>query len=97
MKNTTFSKLADKEVVNCRDGRIVGYVTDLKINTESGNVISVFIKESTGTFCFSKSSTLEIPFDCIDKIGDDIIIVNASFPLPAKKEKPKKEKKSFFG
>lgn len=96
MKNITFSDLSCKEVVNCRDGRILGYVADLKFNTENGNIISLFVKEQSKVFSFSKSACAEIPFECIDKIGDDIIIINASYPVPHK-EKQKKEKKSFFG
>ena len=93
MKIITFSALSNKEVVNCKDGRLAGYVVDLKLDTDTGDVLSLFVKQKESLFCFSKKNLLEIPFENIEKIGQDIILVD----LPAICDLPdmqsKKEKK----
>ena len=97
MKTTTFSNLSCKEVVNCKDGKIIGYVNDLKLDTESAGILSLFVKPHEKLLGFTKKSTIEIPFENVEKIGQDIILVN----LPPHQEifgnSCKKEKKKLFG
>ena len=73
MKRLTFSCFSEKAVVNCRDGRIMGYPYDLRFDADSGNILSFFVKESGKLCFFSKPNTAEIPWERITKIGDDII------------------------
>ena len=93
---TTFSCFSEKEVVNCRDGKILGYPSDLKFDTESGKICSFTVKDSSKMFCFSKPETIEILWERITKIGDDIILVDIDFFPRTEEIKPKKEKKCFF-
>lgn len=97
MKTTTFSSLSCKEVVNCKDGKIIGYTTDLKLDTECGQILSIFVKPQEKFFGFSKKALIEIPFDDIDKIGQDIILVNTPCHQEICPVPDKKEKKKFFG
>ncbi len=97
MKRLTFSCFSEKAVVNCRDGRIMGYPYDLRFDADSGNILSFFVKESGKLCFFSKPNTAEIPWERITKIGDDIILVDTDFFPRPRDTKQKKEKKYFFG
>lgn len=96
LKTATFSALGEKQVVNCRNGKIMGFVADAKIDIENGKILSLFVCESTRIPLFTKPSVTEIPWDRIEKVGDDIIIVDTECFLSVH-EKPKKEKKYLFG
>jgi YlmC/YmxH family sporulation protein len=95
LKITTFSRLCEKQVANCRNGKIIGYPTDLKIDIETGRIISIFVSEPCRIPIFSKPAVYEILWDKIDKIGDDLIIVDDSC-FVQEHEPPKKDRKSFF-
>ena len=97
MKTTTFSSISCKEVVNCKDGKIIGYVNDLKIDTENAIILSLFVKPQEKLFGFSKKEMLEIPFECIERFGQDIILVDLPLQREVCVEADKKEKKKFFG
>ena len=71
---TYFSELCEKEVVNCNDGRKLGNVTDIEINTDERCVIAIIVSESCQIF--KKSEEIKIPWDKIQKIGTDVIIVD---------------------
>ena len=96
MKITTFSRFCEKQVVNCRNGKIIGFPTDIKLDTENGKILSVFVCEANKIPLFTKPAITEIPWEKIDKVGEDLIIVDADC-FAALQDKPKKEKKYFFG
>lgn len=57
----------------------LGFIVDINIKLEDAQICSVIVE--TPTKCFSlKRNTIEIPWECIKKIGDDLII--ADFILP---------------
>lgn len=97
---TTFTEFCEKEVVNCRDGKILGSPFSLKFDIDSGTICSFFVRENA-LFCLpSKNDSIEIPWDHIDKIGHDIILVHMEhYPKPPDRheKKKKKEKNSFLG
>ncbi len=77
MNVTTFSCLCEKEVINICDCTKIGYVCDLTFDLSCGNVVSFTVCQNDKLFSFDKSSkSIIIPFDCIKKIGDDIILVD---------------------
>ncbi len=73
-----FSELCDKEVINCSSGTSIGFVIDITISCDDGKVISLLVCQDTG-FSFRKSSPICIPWEKVDRIGKDFIIVNGSF------------------
>lgn len=97
MKTTTFSSLSSKEVVNCKDGQLVGYTADLNIDTDTGDILSLLVKQKDTLFSFSKKPLVEIPFENVEKIGKDIILVNTpSIPESAELCCKKEKKKNLF-
>ncbi len=97
MKSSTFEAFSRKEVINIRDGKILGYPCDLLFDTECGQIISFFAKDTSRLFCAGKKNITEIPWSSITKIGDDIILVDTVSSIPCPLPAPKKEKKYFFG
>ncbi|PAV29922.1 YlmC/YmxH family sporulation protein [Virgibacillus profundi] len=71
------SELQVKEVIIIDDGRRLGHISDLEIDTDNGRIIAIVIilKEKTGGF-FGKPDELIIHWDQIVRIGSDVILVN---------------------
>ena len=86
-----FTRLKCKEVVNVCDGARLGFVCDLELDVCTGQVVSLVVP-GTGN-CFGLLGAPEefvIPWACIRRIGDDIILVEGErekFCLP-KQRKP---------
>lgn len=87
MKQQTFKELCTKEVISVCDCRRLGYVSDVCIDLECGRILSLTVRPCIG-FLWSKSEDICVPWECIEKIGDDLIFVNvphAPPPPPGKK------------
>ena len=73
-----FQELQKKDVVSINDGVKLGKIYDLEINVQSGAIEKIIIQENLKlSNLFSSSNCIELPFDCIDKIGEEVIIVKA--------------------
>lgn len=70
------SDLTQKEVINLTDGKRIGLITDLDVDLKKGKINAVVIPAS-GRFMgvFSKEHELEISWEQIRKIGEDVILV----------------------
>ena len=76
MKWERFSGLKEKEVINICDGKRLGSVCDLEIDEVTGKICTLVIPEEGGKFCFfGKERAYFVPWRCIRRIGDDIILV----------------------
>lgn len=70
------SELRCKEVINLCDGCRIGYVTDAEIDTGNGRVVSLILPGPCRFFgLFGRDSDYVIPWECIRRIGEDIILV----------------------
>jgi len=73
-----FSTIGGKEIVNLCDGSRLGVIaeSDLLIDERTGRIISLLIPDKKGIFSFfSNESSLEIPWESVKKIGNDMIII----------------------
>lgn len=72
-----------KEVINLCDGARLGYVGDVEIDTVCGRVVALVVPGRCRFFgLFGREEDYVIPWECIDKIGDDIILVRHDRPMP---------------
>ena len=72
------SELQNKTLINMIDGRNIGNIVDIKMDEESGNIISLIIEPNKKGFSFSsKNNAAEIKWENIKKIGEDVILVSA--------------------
>ncbi len=72
----TFKELRCKEVINQKDGCILGYTSDLAFCVESGKIESIMVPEAEKIWQFGNCKTKIIPYCDILRIGPDVVIVN---------------------
>ena len=76
-----YSDFKKKDVINVETGKILGKVTDITFDSESGRILTITVPGKKSSFLSCESE--ELKFECIVKIGDDAILY--------KKCRPKKE------
>lgn len=71
------SELQNKNLVNVSNGKNIGNIIDVNIDYRSGNIKS-FIIESKGSILtfLNKDNDMEVKWNDIQKIGEDVILVN---------------------
>ncbi|RKD34488.1 YlmC/YmxH family sporulation protein [Thermohalobacter berrensis] len=73
------SQLGGKEIVNLNDGTRLGIIadSDLVIDEKTGKIISLLVPDKKSQFKLFSTDRMdiEIPWDSIRKIGDDMIII----------------------
>jgi len=69
------SELQDKTIINIRDGKNIGTISDLEIN-EKGEIINFYAIESKFFLkIFSRGTETIFKMEDIKKIGEDVILV----------------------
>lgn len=72
-----FSTLSCKEVINVTDGCRLGFVTDLELDTSCGRVVALLVPKMGKCFGLLPSQEVYvIPWACIRRIGEDLILVD---------------------
>lgn len=72
-----FSQLQEKEVINICDGKRLGYVCDLELDLVTGKICGLIVPEEGSRWnFFGKNGYYYVPWRCIKRIGDDIILVD---------------------
>lgn len=71
------SDLQNKDIVNVLDGKNIGNIIDVRIDEETGSILSLVIEPNRNFFSFmNKGVDTEINWKNITKIGEDVILVN---------------------
>jgi YlmC/YmxH family sporulation protein len=74
---TNYWDLAEKDVINIKNGEIMGRFDDMDIDTKKGKITSFYIEEGSKFMgMLGKSKPRRIRWEEILKIGTDVIIVN---------------------
>ena len=91
--NRCFSDLRSKEVINVSTGQRLGYICDAEIDLEDGKVISFIVPgdRRMGGLVPGDRDYI-IPWQAIERMGKDIILVNADHIC----RPPQKERKLPF-
>ena len=72
------SDLQHKDVVNVLDGKKIGNIIDITINLD-GNMNSLIVEKNKFFISmFSTKDEVEIKWEQIEKIGEDVILVKLS-------------------
>ncbi|MCL2855300.1 MAG: YlmC/YmxH family sporulation protein [Defluviitaleaceae bacterium] len=70
-------ELRQKEIINIKDGTRFGFAADLEIDTKSGEIAKVIVPGPARVFgILGRDSEYCIPWDAIQQIGDDVILVD---------------------
>ena len=88
--------LRDKEVVNIRDGKRLGCITDVEVDTCDGRLVAIKAPGNCKGGLFSKSEDITIPWCDVKKIGDDIILVELNEKICVCFDEPPPKKRKFF-
>lgn len=73
----SFNNLRCKDVVNVCDGKNLGPITDLMIDTCCGRIVGIIVPCNKSFFgLFKSNNNIFIPYNRICKIGKDIILVD---------------------
>jgi YlmC/YmxH family sporulation protein len=69
--------LKNKEIINVADGARLGFVSDVEFDPINGKIISLIIP---GPYKFlgilGKENDIVVPWEKIEKIGEDLIIIS---------------------
>ncbi|MGL4335655.1 MAG: YlmC/YmxH family sporulation protein [Turicibacter sp.] len=76
----TLSDIEEKDVINVVSGERIGFVSSLKIDTSSGQIIAITVQPTVRfvSFFAKDESSVVVPWNQILKIGEDVIIVNVA-------------------
>lgn len=80
MTKCCISELSNKEVINLCDGKKLGCVSDVQVDICNGKLCAVIVPAEGKGLGLPKGSDIVIPWEKIERIGDDIIIVNIVIP-----------------
>ena len=73
-------KIADlrcKEVINICTGFRLGFVYDVIVNVVTGHLVAILVPGPCKFFgVFGREDDYLIPWECIRKIGEDIILID---------------------
>jgi YlmC/YmxH family sporulation protein len=73
----SFCELRNKDVVNMCDGKNLGNINDIIIDSTCGRVLGIVVPSNKKVFnIFKSNNELFIPYNRICKIGKDTILVD---------------------
>lgn len=78
MKIIDTATLGEKNVINLCDGKCLGFVCDVQFTKDEGKIVALIVPKDTGIFSFGKCEKIIIPWDKIECIGEDAILVRIS-------------------
>ena len=82
------SELKCKPVINIKDGSKLGFICDIEFDMRTGKICAIIVPGNFGFWSwFGKGEDYVIPFDQIEKVGDDVILVCYDIPLYVKKRR----------
>ena len=81
MPTSRFSEYQCREVINVCDGRRLGYVCDLEAELPEGRICAIYVPGPCRLFgVLGHDGYYRIPWSCVRRVGDDIILVEAELP-----------------
>ena len=82
------TELRDKEIINVCDGQRLGFVYDVMLNTESGQIVALIVPGPCRILgLFGRTDDYVIPWECIRRIGQDLILIEVGGPYRREKRR----------
>ena len=87
------AELRYKEIINVSNGHRLGFVGDVEFERDGGHVTALIVPGPCRFFgLFGREDDYILPFECISRIGEDIILVE----MPEEYRRAKREKNRYF-
>lgn len=90
MQRFSTCELREKEIINLCDGTRLGCASDFEFDSCEGRITAIVISRSGGFLGLGESKDIVIPWNKIECIGEDAILVrlaHGEFFIPEKKKK----------
>lgn len=85
-----FSEFRYKEVINIRTGSRLGYVCDAQFQSPEGRISALVVPGKSRWFgLLGREEDYILPWECISRVGEDIILVESNHGIRREK-RPKK-------
>ncbi|MEE1026892.1 MAG: YlmC/YmxH family sporulation protein [Acutalibacteraceae bacterium] len=92
------AELRDKQVVSIKDASVVGHVYDIEFDTETGSLCSIVVTgKSKGLTFLGRGEDIVIPWDKIEVIGNDSILISLEGYLPNQRKRRGALSGLFYG
>ena len=79
--NCRIAELRNKQVVCVKNGKVLGYISDIELDTKNGTLISLIIYGRPRFFgLFGKSEDIVIPWCDIEVIVPETVLVSSDSP-----------------
>lgn len=78
VKTYSYQELSEKDVINVCTGERLGRLCDVEIDVTQSTVISIVVPGQGNVWGFGKSTEIIIPWQMIECIGEDTILVKMS-------------------
>ncbi len=76
--NCRIAELRNKQVVCVKSGKVLGYISDIELDTKNGTLLSLIIYGKPRIFgLFGRSDDIIIPWCDIDVIGPETVLVKS--------------------
>ena len=89
MERCNSEDFREKEVINISDGKRLGCVSEVEFNTCDGRLTAIIVPLGGGFLGMGGKDRLCIPWERIERIGEDVILVNAEGIMPPPPQKRK--------
>ena len=87
MERCNSEDFREKEVINICDGKRLGCVAEVEFNVCDGRLTAIIVPLPGGFLGIGGKEKIIIPWDKIERIGEDVILVNAEGLLPPPRRK----------
>ena len=92
MERFSTCDLRDKEIINLCNGSKLGCAGDFEFNISDGKITAIIIKRPSGFLGLGRGNDIFIPWDRIECIGEDAILVRLSQSEYYSPELPRKKR-----
>lgn len=79
---TSYAELKCKQVINVVDGKCLGRIIDLVLDVKTCKILGLVVPSPScnSWSLFRKAKSVFVPFNCICKIGVDVILIELIEP-----------------
>ena len=76
MASCGINEIRNKEIINIKTGVRLGYPADVEVDLETGRLVSIIVSGGYKVMgLFGKENDIEIKWENIKTIGDDLIMI----------------------